>query len=373
MNLELFFEPLEEDVFDHQTGARTVGEDIRIFGKEQFDWKSADIVIFSCIHPEEETDAINHFDEARKVFYTFKKGVNPVFVADLGYLKPGPTDEDTKARFQEAVNSFVSMGILPIVLGADHGYTYTQYLGYESLHKPVSLAIIDAFFDIENFDATLNRQNHIQHIITHKPNFLMSYAHLAYQSYLVDQDVLRIFEKLNFEKYRIGEIRENFKLMEPVLRMCDLVSFDLAAIRKSDTPSSLASQPFGLTGEEACQLSWYAGIADNLTSFGIYGVDQGTMPDENTSYVVATMLWYFIEGYTHRNDDLDFEGAHYTKFVVNYNNAPHRLAFYKSKNTGKWWMKVSDTHIVPCSYEDYQTAANGELPERWVRFSANLD
>jgi hypothetical protein len=41
--------------------------------------------------------------------------------------------------------------------------------------------------------------------------------------------------------------------------------------------------------------------------------------------------------------------------------------FYKSKKTNRWWMKVQDDHIIACAYQDYITACNNEIPERWLR------
>ncbi|MDZ7650641.1 MAG: arginase family protein [Cytophagales bacterium] len=49
-----------------------------------------------------------------------------------------------------------------------------------------------------------------------------------------------------------------------------LLSFDVTAIRSSDAPGNANAQPFGLTGEEACQLCWYAGMNEKLSSVGFY-------------------------------------------------------------------------------------------------------
>jgi formiminoglutamase len=57
------------------------------------------------------------------------------------------------------------------------------------------------------------------------------------------------------------------------------------------------------------------------------------------------------------------------------------LSFYKSKLSEKWWMEVpyasgkerySRNSIVPCSYNDYQTALKGEIPERYINTMAKL-
>jgi formiminoglutamase len=47
----------------------------------------------------------------------------------------------------------------------------------------------------------------------------------------------------------------------------------------------------------------------------------------------------------------------------------------------KWWLEVpypngkerySRNSIVPCSYNDYQTAIKGEVPERYITMLAKL-
>jgi hypothetical protein len=57
------------------------------------------------------------------------------------------------------------------------------------------------------------------------------------------------------------------------------------------------------------------------------------------------------------------------------------IQFYKSKFSEKWWMEVpypdgrerySRNSIVPCSYNDYQTAIKGEVPERYISTLAKL-
>jgi hypothetical protein len=49
--------------------------------------------------------------------------------------------------------------------------------------------------------------------------------------------------------------------------------------------------------------------------------------------------------------------------------------FYKNKKLEKWWMEVPiinsnpslplENYFIPCSYNDYQKAVKGDVPERW--------
>jgi hypothetical protein len=65
-------------------------------------------------------------------------------------------------------------------------------------------------------------------------------------------------------------VKENIEEMEPVIRNCQIFSFDINAIAHSFAPSNTLS-PNGFSGEEACVLMRYAGMSPNINSIGIYG------------------------------------------------------------------------------------------------------
>ncbi|HAC25033.1 MAG TPA: formiminoglutamase, partial [Cytophagales bacterium] len=161
----------------------------------------------------------------------------------------------------------------------------------------------------------------------------------------------------------------------------DRLTFDLASIKSSDAPGSEHAQPIGLTGEEAFHICWYAGLNEKLSSAGFYGYS-ADFDDEHrkTASVTATMIWYFIEGFYQRKHELNFRSNDFIKYVVAMPQEPETLTFYKSKLTEKWWMEIVPPHaqqygrnsMVPCSYNDYQQATSGELPERYLTAIAKL-
>jgi hypothetical protein len=134
--------------------------------------------------------------------------------------------------------------------------------------------------------------------------------------------------------------------------------------------------PNGFTGREICALMRYAGIADQLQLLGIFEI-----PSTPAAYLLsAQMLWYFIEGYTLRiNEVPDTLSENYVKFNVPIDE--QHLVFYRSLLTDRWWVEVakgpfekvvrSDNrpYLVPCLALDYQMALNNELPDCWVRAS----
>ena len=177
-------------------------------------------------------------------------------------------------------------------------------------------------------------------------------------------------------------MRTNMREIEPAIRNADMLSFDITAIRSADAPGNANAQPFGLTGEEACQICWYAGQNEKLSSIGIYEYNPRWDDEHNkTASVIATMIWYFIEGYYFRKNEQNFRSNDFLKYTVSMPVEPETLSFYKSKFSEKWWMEVPNptsmekyarNSIVPCSYSDYQTAVKGEIPERYINTLAKL-
>ncbi len=372
MDLQLYFTGLSgfELNADERDG---FAGNIKINNSKMPDLKGMDIAIFSV-----EADGEDHVSIRQKL-YGLKRGYGRYRIADIGHLRNGVNQEQTLKRVAEICHYLIDRNILPIIIGDQHELDLGQYEAYQGFEKLVSFLNVDAFFDMDDTDSDHLGNSHVRKIMVHEPNYLFNYCHLGYQTYLVDRHAIETLEKLYFETYRIGEIRSDFKDTEPIIRNSDLLSFDVCAIKSADFPGSHAPQPFGLTGEEACQISWYAGINEKLSSVGFYGYNKEKDDDNlKSAQVLATMVWYFIEGFYHRKNEKNFKGNDYVKYVVSMPAEPETLSFYRSKLSEKWWMEVPvseelksfDHCIVPCSYTDYEKATKGELPDRYIQTNA---
>ncbi|TPE45609.1 formimidoylglutamase [Pontibacter mangrovi] len=389
MNLSIFFEPLSEEVFATLNKPRTLGSYISRFVSKFPDWRTADIAILGInetrgryTDEDNEADHIHHQSAARlvrKKLYSLNKGAGRCQLVDLGNLRPGITLEDTHLRLKEIVEVLISHNTIPVIIGGSHDLEYGQYMGYEHLERVVNMVTVDSSVDMtEDTEAAPNRKQ-LRQILMHEPNYLFSLSQIGYQSYFVEPEVMATFEKMHFESFRVGEVHRSVQEMEPVVRVADLLTFDISAIRHQDAPGYEPANPFGLTGEEACQLCWYAGLNDNLTSLGIYEYNPALDERKLTAMTVATMIWYFIEGFYHRKNETDFSGRHFTKYAVAFaDDNPDRMIFYKSRSSEKWWLEVEPlspekgSRVVPCSYEDYLQATKGEVPNRWILTQARI-
>lgn len=385
MDLTILFSPIDESIYENITSPSSFYKSIRIFGDKMPSYKDAHIAIFGIKESrggDANQGASQAPDEIRKKLYNLKKGNGSYRIVDLGNLNLGHDLDETYVRISEVCRILLENNVLPIILGGTHDLDYGQYLGYETMSKLVSLLNIDAFLDLEDRGGSTPNQQHINKILLHEPNFLFGYTHLAYQSYLIDSTQVAVLEKLYFEAFRIGQMRTGMQEMEPVIRNADMVSFDVTAIRSSDAPGNALAQPFGLTGEEACQICWYAGQNEKLSSIGFYEYNpEQDDAHKKTASVVATMIWYFVEGFYHRKKEPNFKSNDFLKYVAALHAEPETITFYKSKVSEKWWMEVpypvgrerySRNSIVPCSYSDYQLATKGDVPERYITTLAKL-
>lgn len=385
MDLTIFFSPLDESIYSNITSSSAFYKSIRFFGDKMPDYKDAHIALIGVTENRgagENTGTAKAADEVRKKLYALKKGNGKYRIVDLGNLKQGHDLQETYTRISEVCRILLENNVLPIILGGSHDLDYGQYAAYESMEKLISFLNVDAFLDLDDDREAPAQKQHIHKVLLHEPNYLFSYTHLAYQSYLIDQLSVAVLEKLYFEAFRIGQMRTNLQEIEPVIRNADMLSFDITAIKSADAPGNAHAQPFGLTGEEACQICWYAGQNEKLSSVGFYEYNPELDDAQNkTASVVATMVWYFIEGYYYRKKEQNFKSNDFLKYVVAMPVETETITFYKSKFSERWWMEVpypggferyARNSIVPCSYNDYQTATKGEVPERYISMVAKL-
>lgn len=385
MDLTILFSPVDESVFKDIKSQSSFYKNIRVFDNKMPDYRDAHIALIGI---REERGTLSNqgaalgADEVRKKLYNLKRGTGAYRIVDLGNLNPGHDLEETYTRVSEVCRMLLERNVLPILIGGTQDVDYGQYCAYETMDKLVSFLNVDSHLDLEDKNESGVSRHHIHKILLHEPNYLFSYTHLAYQSYLIDPLSLSVLEKLYFEAFRIGQIRTNIQEIEPAIRNADIVSFDVTAIRSADAPGNASAQPFGLTGEEACQICWYAGLNEKLSSIGFYEYNpQYDDAHKKTASVIATMIWYFVEGYYCRKNEQDFKSNDFIRYTVSMPVEPETIQFFKSKFSEKWWMEVpyqngrerySRNSIVPCSYSDYQTATKGEVPERYISTLAKL-
>lgn len=319
-------------------------------------------------------------DYVRKHLYQLFQGPFKTRVADLGNIMAGDKVTDTYFAVKTVVSELIKQKVIPVIIGGTQDITFANYQAYESLGQIINIVSVDSSFDIGiNRTQQITNNNFLSSILTHQPNFLFNYTNLGYQTYFVDQDAIDLMQKLFFDTYRLGVVRKDLEETEPIIRGADLLSIDVSSIRQSDAPGNMNASPNGFYGEEACQITRYAGLSDKLSSIGFYEVNPAFDNGEQTAHLVAQMIWYFMEGFYNRKKDMPDRkrknSGEYLRYVVSIKDFKNEIVFYKSKVSDRWWMEVpcpagmqvkyERQLLVPCSYNEYQAACKDEIPEKW--------
>lgn len=314
-------------------------------------------------------------DAVRKKLYALKKHSSFCRIADIGNFIPGHTIDDTYFALSSLITELVEKNIFPVIIGGSQDLTIAHYRAYENLEQVINVAGVDSRFDLGGPDDTLNSQTWLGKIVLKQPNYLFNYSNIGHQTYFTGQEQVQLMERLYFDAYRLGQVRSDLTEVEPVVRAADILTFDMSAIRQSDSPASFNPSPNGFYGEEACQIMMYAGASDKLAGMGIYEFDSSKDKNEQTAGLISQMVWYFIEGFTNRKKDLPTQNEKsFTVYRVPISGNKQEIIFLKSKQTERWWMELpSDKSrnrlvrhsFLPCSYKDYEQACNNEVPDRW--------
>ena len=305
-------------------------------------------------------------DEIRRQFYQLYAWRKDVRIIDLGNLRLGNSIEDTYRAVSEVIAFLVENNVVPIILGGSNDLAFANYRAYEMMERVANVVAIDSCFDLGNENKPIRSDAYVNKMVLQQPNFLLNYANIGFQSYMNSPESVNMMESLFFETYRVGVMRRNLEEVEPIVRNADMVSLDISAVRRPDAPGCPHNSSNGFYGEEICQIAKFVGLSDKLTSFGIYEYDPTLDFNNQTSQLIAHILWYFVEGFIFRQSEGQFKNKNdYRQFNISVTGALDELVFFNSRKSGRWWVIVPiyqkdkdqvQHYYLPCSQRDYQLA-----------------
>ncbi|TPG35379.1 formimidoylglutamase [Flavobacterium pectinovorum] len=370
-----FLEPVNEGIlkFISSLSSQELGSKVVLHTQDQFpDISKINIAIIGVLEDRRSNDIVNEVNltAVRKKIYSMFPGNWDASIADLGDILAGDSVEDTYFALKKVTSTLIKNKVIPIVLGGSQDLTYALYRAYDDLEQMVNMVSVDNKFDFGKENETVSANSFLTKIIIDEPNNLFNYCNIGYQTYYNSQEEIDLIEKLFFDAYRLGEISNKIALAEPVFRDADLVSIDLNSVKSSASGNMKSFEPNGFNGKEICSLARYAGISDKVSSFGVFNHNSTAQE----SGIIAQIVWYFIEGYHYRSKEYPFGSrTNYLKYIVPLED--EELIFYKSDKTERWWIeipfesngnnKLKRNTLLPCSYDEYLSACNQELPERW--------
>jgi arginase family enzyme len=383
MDISIYFEPVQLKGYypAENTRRKLMGDVVKAYLEPgRFpSIEQADLAIFGIC--EERHAYFNNGcglapDAIRKELYKLFQGNFNLKMVDLGNVMNGHRIEDTYFALTAILAELLDRNIVPIILGGSQDLTFAQYKAYEKLGRIINIAALDSQFDLGISGETLDSRSFMSHIIMQQPNYLFNYTNIGYQTYFVDQQAISLMKNLYFDTYRLGIVRASMEEVEPMVRNADMISVDIGSVRASDAPGNANASPNGFYGEEICQIMRYAGLSDKLTSIGLYEVNPRLDRQGVTAQLAGQMLWYFIDGFYSRKGDFPPDKKkNMVKYTVSLKDFKDEVIFYRSNESERWWMEVpirskqreryERHHLVPCSYQDYQTACQNVLPDRW--------
>jgi len=363
----------------------TFGQCIKIYAnKDNFpDLSTTKIAIVGVLEGRGAVDnngTGTTLNELRKELYKLYPGNWPINIADLGDIEQGNTVEDTYFAVNTLVSYLIKNKIIPIIIGGGQELTYANYRAYDTLEQTVNIVAVDNKFDLGSIEDALNSQSYLSKVVINTPNNLFNFCNIGYQTYFNSQEEIDLLKSLYFEAYRLGEVLNSIQIVEPILRDADIVSIDLSSVKNADAPANNNATPNGLSGTDICAIARYAGISDKVSSFGIFEYNPILDIKNQTAQLISQMIWYFIEGVNFRANDYPFGlKDQYKKYIVPIEDQV--LNFYKSNKSGRWWMEIEISNnnkfkrhaLIPCTYQDYISASNQEIPERWMQTFKKLN
>ena len=387
MSLSDFLSPVDLNSLSPDDGFYTshLGSKIEVYQTDfpDLDDNQFDVALIGVL---EDRNSINNKGTAkapdffRRKLYELNEGNYATRIVDLGNIKSGHQVSDTYVALKLVVAELIRKNIVPVIIGGGQDLTYPQFMAYEELEQKVDLLVVDSHFDLdESLDDTIetNSASYLNKIFSHQPNFLFNFSNIGYQTFFVDQESLKVMDKLYFDVHRLGDFTNSVSTAEPIIRNANMISFDISAIRSSDAVGNGNASPNGFYGEDACQIARYAGMNDKLSSIGFYEYNPDHDPKGQTAMLLSQMIWYFIDGFYNRKKEFPMlPKSRYITFRTSLKDGSHELVFVKSKKSDRWWMQVpyptgssrnARHHLVPCRYEDYQLANSGEMPDLWLR------
>lgn len=345
-----------------------IGKTIHVYEEHFPDLFETDIILVGCNEQRGSGKNNNHSisaaDVVRSQFYQLFFWHADLQLADIGNIKTGASLQDSYAAVKTVLNELLKEKKTVILIGGSHDLTLPQYEAYAANKQIIEISCVDALIDL-NINSSFRSDNFLMEMLTHEPNYIRHYNHIGFQSFYVHPHMLETMDKLRFDCYRVGSVKESMDEMEPVIRNCQLLSFDIAAIANAYAPANTIS-PNGFNGEESCLLMRFAGLSPNTNSIGIYGYDPSKDTNDLTAKQISHMIWYVMDGRSRgrREAKLD-EKDSFNEYHMAF--AEVETTFLQSKKTGRWWMQLPDSKFIACSYKDYLLASSNEIPERWLR------
>lgn len=376
-----YFEPVDFSQFpdlENSAGKYALGRSIQNFTEKLSvtTISKARVVVFGVPidNGEANSGAALAPGQIRNELYRLAALNSSLNIADLGDLKPASGQKGTFLALRDVTEYLYELGVVTVVIGGSQDLTVGICDAFRN-NRYFSLCCIDAVLDIKVGVETFNSGNYLTRIFKQLPN-LFQFSLVGYQNHLVGKKLLSKNQAVS-DHVRLGKLRDDFSVAEPVMRNTDVLSFDIGAVKYSEAATRRQKNPNGLRGEEACKLAHYAGISDRLKIVGIFEV----FPENEENTIIyklsAEIIWYFLEGCQNRKTDDKITSENIITYKVEIDELEQPIIFLNDPDTNRWWFEITSLSgykaVFACDEEDYRLAASNEIPVRWLDYIQKMD
>ncbi len=339
------------------------------------DWEDVDVALIGV------NDARNSAhvgcakapDQVRTFLMGLRALAKPLNIIDLGNIR-GNTIDDRYRALEDVMYHLQALKIIPVVIGGSQDYTLPMVKAVKRHVPSYNLAIVDSKIDWLPPEMDFSSANFLAYLCNRTDITPKDLSIVGVQKYLFSKFQEEQFIHRSYEIIRLGQIRQlGHQVVEPLMRDANLLSVDMTAVRQSDQPAHLQPMPNGLTGEELCQVMWYAGQSDRLNAYGIFEQDTQLANSQQGVVLMAQAIWHILEGIALRYNDYPVKDLDkYRQFIVYLEDYELEIKFYNNPDNDRWWVEIPGANdgrdVISCGRADFETASGNEIPEKWFRY-----
>jgi len=288
-------------------------------------------------------------DRVRHHLYNFASNFTQTTICDLGNFRKA------NAEFiAPAITELITAGALPVVIGCkeDMGMAILQAIRTKE-SEARSVFVQEAFTpDLDSY------------------HMLDQTSFIGIQQHLVSESTYTKVESSNISWTRLSAARNGLDESEPEIRDAGFLFFDMSALRHADFPAQKSYSTSGFFTEEACQIMRYSGTSPLMRCICLAGHDPMSLSHSQSANTQAQLMWYMISGFDQRVVEIPGSNDRFTHYLVHLQKYDFDLTFFKSNNSGRWWLNLAGENaqkVYSCAYGDYLSACEDVVSDRVSR------
>ncbi len=327
----------------------TLGANVKGFTDIE-DLSHVDVFLLSI--PDARGDGFSM--QVRKELYSLFPHFN-VSICDLGCLKIGNSLSDTLHSYRFVSEQIRRIGKLLLVLDT-HCFVDLLALNQEN-NLSAKTVIFNNSFRYPTFSG---ESTHLLSLAGSSTSFI------GLQNFLSSQEDYSQAADANITLYRLGEVIEHTKSIEPVLRDTSSGFASLAVLERSTDFKVSGGSVNGISIHNLCQLFYYAGRSRSMNLFVIDGSSFCRATSEGyLASLIAQNAWQFLLG---RAQVLAFDKSanSYKSYYISHFHDDVDFCFYEDLALKIWWLEISigtSTSVIAATYDDYKKMQDGEIPK----------